>query len=502
MTAAKATIENTEIAKLEKRIRALTKDVDKDSLRALLKKLGPVKFKKNKKGKDIPTAPDTVGEFIKWFATASEDCLYDVKRGQWECRVGNPGKEVAHTLVFHSALLKGEKCDKASDIIMLRSTAKESMKVPIFNASRITYGTSYAAQKDPQERAEEYGAVPVPFETVVEMANLNLAKVVVLDWTGAERMFIPPVGRYYQYTNSVSSFDIINRHFAGAVVLRIEDKYFLFDTDREELKYHNFNPFFTQLPCAVKNVSEAYQALMPVEVKDALAKGLAVLRQGEFFFVPVSDKEVEDICRSATSHPASYTDVTLPHIVGIADEMAARAFNMDLVQRRAAVTKWLKAYKPDKNTDPTIVIKEPRDTVAAYLTYLTRQVGSSRSHVPQAVVQSYERLNYWPHNTFENDLDTELRMRLREGTGIDSDYQIRLHASLTVTTTDNVDDTRRSNGHQITLVCVDPKDPMRRYARGRVEHRGRQHHDLYLPQWYRIFANTATANYTVHGDVD
>src|ERR1019366_3252183 len=46
-------------------------------------------------------------------------------------------------------------------------------------------------------------------------------------------------------------------------------------------------------PKPVKTIAEAYESLKPQAVKDAEAKGLEVLRQGEFFFIPVDKKTVE-----------------------------------------------------------------------------------------------------------------------------------------------------------------------------------------------------------------
>lgn len=45
-------------------------------------------------------------------------------------------------------------------------------------------------------------------------------------------------------------------------------------------------PFVTQVKRKLQTVEKAFDSLMPLPVKQAVAKGLAVRRQGDFFFVP------------------------------------------------------------------------------------------------------------------------------------------------------------------------------------------------------------------------
>lgn len=77
-----------------------------------------------------------------------------------------------------------------------------------------------------------------------------------------------------------------DRHFTGASLFSVDGKIYLFDIDRGEIKHGIFNPFLATIPKKVKTVAEAYEALKPKEVIAAEKKGLKILRQGEWFFIP------------------------------------------------------------------------------------------------------------------------------------------------------------------------------------------------------------------------
>jgi hypothetical protein len=79
---------------------------------------------------------------------------------------------------------------------------------------------------------------------------------------------------------------IENVHFTGSSLFKVGGKHFLFDIDRREIEHAIFNPFLVELPKPVESIKKAYDSLMPVEVKKAILKGLKVLRQGEWFFIP------------------------------------------------------------------------------------------------------------------------------------------------------------------------------------------------------------------------
>ena len=159
----------------------------------------------------------------------------------------------------------------------------------LVNANRMRYigaKCAYGKMVRPQVKTEEQGflerqcgAVPIPF-TLFGEANMNIAQFVLVtkpheEYVTAHRPFLSRVDHY---------------HFSGACVFCIGENYYLYDIDRKELDEHKiFNPFLTNLPRPVYSIEEAYDALIPDEVRNATTMGIAVKRQGEFFFIKVSD---------------------------------------------------------------------------------------------------------------------------------------------------------------------------------------------------------------------
>jgi hypothetical protein len=105
-------------------------------------------------------------------------------------------------------------------------------------------------------------------------------------------------------------------HFTGASLFRVQDKYFLFDIDRIEIENQIFNAFLVELPRACTTITEAYEMLKPDEVKAAEAKGLTVLRQGEFFFIP-TDAKFEPTQRELRSYEREENGKTHENMPGI-----------------------------------------------------------------------------------------------------------------------------------------------------------------------------------------
>ncbi len=98
-------------------------------------------------------------------------------------------------------------------------------------------------------------------------------------------------GKEYEHPKTIEE----TAHFIGSQIFRIEDSYFLFDVDRNELKHKIFNPFLVQIPTAVSTVEEAYDSLMPEVVKMAIQNGKDVKRQGEWFFIPTEQNPEADL---------------------------------------------------------------------------------------------------------------------------------------------------------------------------------------------------------------
>ena len=475
---------------------------------AVDKKPAPLKVKR-------PTAPNLVHDFITWFIKAPEEDLYSVQRGQWQCIASvqppegdQAGGSSAHLLIFHSELLNDNAKSHGSHIVAIRPVGG---LVTLFNASNITYGTSrWRAQKEPQQVAENAGAVPVPFENVIRKdtgAGLDAAKMQVLDWTGSEEMVIPPVHHNYG-----STFYVVNRHFAGAVLLKIEEKYFIFDADREELKHHNFNPFFTQINEVATTVAEGYETLKPKGVKQALKNDVEVIRQGEFFFVRVPDNEVTGPMGAKNE----FDRLTIEQIVARADELGAAVINMANAERLDQLDDFVeKSEKRDVQESTDRYIKDAKKILATEREYLATPVGPPIAWTPE---KDKDGNRPGGRNSFGNShageghqythvdpIREELGVRLHEEYGSDRRFSIKFAQVLDATGNDASGNTpvRRGNGHIVTLsVTRDVKGEKATYVRGAVLHRGREHRPVYLAGWYRAYPNTAVSNWTVHGDVD
>lgn len=453
-----------------------------------------------------PTAPDTVPEFVKWFIQTEERNLYSVKRGQWEViegvRSADPELRKAHMLVFHGRRLQGNDTAMGRHIVCIRPV---DGIVPIFNASRVRYGTSWAAQQNPQRLAEEYGAVPVPFESVISTQNgagLDPAKMEVIAWGGSERLLIPPVNNGWRS----SEFHIINRHFAGAVLLKIETRYFLFDADREELNYCNFNPFFTELIGPATTIAEAYEQMAPIAVHEARKDGIHTVRQGEFFFTRVPDSEVLGTIKD------TFDKRTVEIITERIDTLAAAVVNTSENALRESVETFVENYaaKDHMADKPDDVIKDVARTMAPLIKRLSGKNGPEVSWTGDAKQDPdrYGRNSSYGEghgNTHVDYLREELAVRLHQEHGADRKYGIQFATVLTARLIDPKGVQTGGQGHIATAMMIKPTDdPEVRafYVRGAVLHRGRQHRPVYLPGWYRAHVNTSLRNWTVDGAVD
>lgn len=134
-----------------------------------------------------------------------------------------------------------------------------------------------------QEKISQY--IPmIPFNVFTE-AGLNINKFEFVERGKEENITRKRV--VYNAKKRKDETKIEKVHFTGASVFKVNDKYFLFDADRRELKHKIFNPFLVELNNPVKSIKEAYESLKPVEVIEAEKQGLKVKRQGKWFFIPV-----------------------------------------------------------------------------------------------------------------------------------------------------------------------------------------------------------------------
>jgi hypothetical protein len=211
---------------------------------------------------------------------------------------GNTGKfgkyfAVKNALVYRTIVTSNNGSDQelCQNIIALRLTRPSgdlfignSSILPLIGRS-VTYGNEHLNRsvQPVQTRLSRYITM-IPFSVFTE-ANLDLTQIEVLD-KGPEET----VTRIEQKWDARKKEDVpvdVEVHFTGASVFRVENKTFLFDIDRREIEHKIFNAFLVELTKPVATVKEAYDSLMPDEVKQALKKGLDVKRQGEWFFIPV-----------------------------------------------------------------------------------------------------------------------------------------------------------------------------------------------------------------------
>lgn len=519
----------------------------------------PPKPAKEKPVRKFP-APHLVDDFVRWFFETPQDDLYSCRCGQYEVKAGDADKGLAHVLLFHSrATMANWKArqqnlppgtrvvpENGNNIIGIRPLGS---KLGVFNANRLLYGNMSAEQLRPQVAAEAAGAVPVPFENVVSKsggAGLDLARLQIVDWAGSENMVIPPVKRGRQWTGD---FYVIKRHFAGALVLRVEDKYFLFDADREELTHCGFNPFFTQLPAPANNVAEAYNLLMPAEVRQAVDQGVEVMRQGEFFFIRASD---DQILKAALG------------VEGMKDAMAVRRFNrltedfrdvgdahyMWMAEARAVeVENFIQrcidhngGFLPEGDMDDTFPVQDHgefrgharSDMLAApmlqplvdrYRNLMRISAAAVDARDGKTVIGRRREALATPRFT---DL---LKACADPATGALATHMRTLAAALqescAAAPTDGwrgpvkplgeaavaygvfyglrlgkAGDTQTRNAHIATGTLLSKHEDGAIYAIGAVTHTGREHRPLHLPGWYKVVSNTATANWSVSGAVD
>ena len=485
------------------------------------------------------TAPEKVDDFVAWFFMSPEQDLYDVKCGQYECKPGNAETKTAHTLIFHSEAMKDEYVTKngKSERITRRAVPEDANNIigirppgqplGVFNGSRLLYGTSHAAQKRPQIAAEKAGAIPVPFRNVVskkEGAGMDLSKLEILAWSGSEKMVIPPVQRRREW---VGDFYVIERHFAGALLMRVGDKYFLFDADREELKNFGFNPFFTQLPGPASSIDEAYKLLMPPEVAEAIKKGKEVKRQGEFFFVPVEPREIQRAVTGSENFGRQtrvQTLFTLKHYENMVREVGAAYYNWLCAERKRHVTDFIKRCEnatggvlPDVS-DCKIRADE---ILGSYLTSLNTRVGSD---LAQGYINGTDIIAKTKPEDYEDWADPNdthlagLADHLEEACGVAARrwnapadeplertgavaQDIGLMYNIRIGETPQAVNDWRQRQHRATGV-LQPEEGGPVYALGTVIHEGREHRPVFLNDWHRVYANTATSNWTVSGDVD
>ena len=237
---------------------------------------------------------------------------------------------------------------------------------------------------------------------------------------------------------------LAKRHFVGAMLLQVKNKYFLFDVDRRELKFYRFNPFLAELPARARTIKEAYELLMPLEVRNALKKGLKVLRQGEWFFIPTKRKISE-------KKPALPVNVTK----GIKNTPDTDKFNIgfwvshgaeiDLKEKQKEISRVKKKYRAS-------LIKRIKD--------YNKEIRIYQDWKRKA--QQYES----QFNFYSNGAD------LKAG---------------------------NNRPNRVSKLYVEKGQ---NFVTGNVTHTGREHEPITLKGWHKAIPNTATKSFTITGSID
>lgn len=151
-----------------------------------------------------------------------------------------------------------------------------------FTDSKIAFGKRKRnwGQTEAQSVLSAMGIPMLPF-TAFHQAGLKVTETVIIDQTKPETV--------KRQTGTVRNKPVFGEvHFTGASLIKNKKSVFLFDIDREEIKHGIFNPFLVELSKPAKTVKDAYDSLIPDEVKKAMAMGAEIKRQGEYFFIKMT----------------------------------------------------------------------------------------------------------------------------------------------------------------------------------------------------------------------
>lgn len=155
---------------------------------------------------------------------------------------------------------------------------------------RVAYGNEQLnhSETDIQRSMRNCGFVMIPFSVFAE-AKLDLNTFESIERGPEETLRVREKNPYYQSwakPQTKQEFIIVKRHFVGAALFKVGGTCFLFDVDRREVKHRIFNPFLVKLSAQVTSIKAAYASLKPKAVIEAEKRGVKVLRQGEWFFIP------------------------------------------------------------------------------------------------------------------------------------------------------------------------------------------------------------------------
>ena len=239
------------------------------------------------------------------------------------------GKETPRELIYQTVSTDSYSPEKKETLTDVIATTLPSGKV-LGNASilpligrTVSYGNeclnrSVTKIQTLMEQRKEFESIPF---SVFKEAKLDLSTYTELDSTGEEtvtRKVQNPKWRSWGDNKNIPQFIEETVHFMGARLFSVDfstnilgDKKikFLFDIDRKEIDNKIFNPFLVQVPengTPITSINQAYDCLMPDEVKEAIANGKHVKRQGEWFFIPTEINPLSDIAELTEEQRKEY----------------------------------------------------------------------------------------------------------------------------------------------------------------------------------------------------
>lgn len=251
--------------------------------------------------------------------------------------------------------------------------------------------------------------------------------------------------KWYRYSR-LNFKNLENRPFIGAILFTVSKddnkKYYLFDCDRNELKYYNFNAFLTELPKPCETVKEAYELLKPKEIILAEKKGIKVIRQGEWFFIPTKIKPYKG------------------EISNEIKELANKTIELDQYDLHSF-------WDGDLISDNDV-----------------------KSHFTRhKIIDERIKENYFQRVRWYNEDLTKILEAKKIMTSIDPDkFAIRGQLKAGESRPNNV-------GKYISI-------PQGTFVKGIITHSGRQHEPIFLNDWHKPIPNTAIKNWTIRGNID
>ena len=254
------------------------------SMERKLKKIKALKSKALKLGLN-PDFSDLEKEGLKFSSYYDKHNKPNVKSGKGENPSAIVSKLETAARVFLDAKGASVKIDgytvtpssvKFKDTLVAFRTSENKI---VLNSQQLSVSSFESrvlgGQSIIQKTVRSLADLSIPLN-VLESANLKLNETKVLE-KGPEEDF---------------TFGGENRHFTGALLLENSGRKFLMDLDRREIEHGIWNPFFCEVDSKSRTIEEAYDSMIPAKVKEAMSKGIKVLRQGEWFFIK-TDKTVK-----------------------------------------------------------------------------------------------------------------------------------------------------------------------------------------------------------------